>query len=202
MHAAWASELDFTHVIYFKPNHRDISNDLRWLRNDESVNFTTYVLPIDEDDDSSIASYSSAKQKRLALMRGGDDISMTSSTSSQQIVPAKEPLDPWETFSRPELMAAVVNQMLALIQAGNANILIVDDSGDSTPPCVYCIMALVRYQIRIEESLKHVEECRPSVNISLSFRRGLSTMQKRIDQKVMKRLNDRMRQSSMISLGF
>ena len=166
-------------MVYFKPNDKEVGNNLKWLQGDEDSSFTTYVLPSDEDDE--------------------DDRSVDN--DSRMLVPAVKK-DSWELLNEPQTLPVVVNQLLALIHSGNKVILICDDTGDSTPATVYCLLALVRYQVRIEESLKWVEECRPSVQIALPCRKGLLGMQKVVDKKVLQRLNEKMRHSAMVSLGF
>ena len=46
------------------------------------------------------------------------------------------------------------------------------------------------------------QEARPIIDISLSMRRGLELLQRSLEEKKMKRLNDRVRQSPSLSCAF
>lgn len=56
--------------------------------------------------------------------------------------------------------------------------------------------------MRVKAVIAKVESIRPSVKISLSMRRGLETLQKSIDDKVLLRLNERLRSTNVMSCAF
>jgi hypothetical protein len=67
---------------------------------------------------------------------------------------------------------------------GDAEILICDPTGDSTPATIYSIIALIRYNTRVKDSVVTCRAQRPSIELSHSFKLGLSAMQKTVDHKV------------------
>jgi hypothetical protein len=56
--------------------------------------------------------------------------------------------------------------------------------------------------MRVKDVIAKVESIRPSVRISLSMRRGLEALQKSIDDKVLSRLGEKLRNSTVMSCAF
>lgn len=84
----------------------------------------------------------------------------------------------------------------------NCNLLICDNTGISTSASVLCAYLIIYKNIRLEEFIDICKEKRPSVNISLSMRRGLDQLQLSLDDKKLKKLNNKVRNSAMLSIGF
>jgi hypothetical protein len=80
--------------------------------------------------------------------------------------------------------------------------LICDYTGNSTSAAVAAIIQLLNQQIRITETLEACHTARPSVNVSLSLRTGMEILQRTIDAKKLKRLEDRTRHTTMGSVAF
>lgn len=55
---------------------------------------------------------------------------------------------------------------------------------------------------KIKEGVEFCRVARPVVDISLSLRRGLEVMQRGLEEKKLKRLNDRVRNSTALSVAF
>lgn len=82
------------------------------------------------------------------------------------------------------------------------HLLICDPSGFSTAPAILCAILLLKHQIPVKEGVEMCRVARPVVDISLSMRRGLEIMQRGLEEKKLKRLNDRVRHSSALSIAF
>jgi len=81
-------------------------------------------------------------------------------------------------------------------------ILIQCDYGNSSSPAILALYLLLKHNIRVEESLPLIAEARPRVAISQSLLRGIETCQRSLDGKKLDRLNQRLKKSDVLSLGF
>jgi protein-tyrosine phosphatase len=81
-------------------------------------------------------------------------------------------------------------------------VLICDPTGISTSAALMCAYLMIRKQVRMEDFIAVCAERRPSVSMSLSMRRGLDQLQRTMDEKKMKRLDAKVRNSTMLSVGF
>lgn len=61
---------------------------------------------------------------------------------------------------------------------------------------------MLKYQVRATDSLKHCETLRPRVNVTQSVVRGIQQMQKAMDDKILARLDAKLRHSNVLSSGF
>lgn len=98
--------------------------------------------------------------------------------------------------------AAIVAQLMYLFKRGGVTILICDPTGNSTCAAILAAFMLVKAQTRIKETLDLCCAARESVSLSLSFRRGLDSLQRDFDEKKIKRLRNRVRVSAMMSTQF
>ena len=88
------------------------------------------------------------------------------------------------------------------VQHNPFRVLICDDNGSSLAPGMAATILLLREQIRIKDSIIHMTECRPRVDIGQRVLKGMDLLQRSIDDKVMKRLNQRLRGSIANSIAF
>jgi hypothetical protein len=56
--------------------------------------------------------------------------------------------------------------------------------------------------MHVKDAVDMCRVARPAVDISLSLRRGLELMQRGLEEKKLKRLNDRVRKSTALSVAF
>jgi hypothetical protein len=82
------------------------------------------------------------------------------------------------------------------------SILICDPAGVNVAPAVFSMYLLLRTQAKVLDSLATITEARPAVELSLSLRRGLEMMTRNLDEKKLKRLQDRVRTSKSMSIAF
>lgn len=64
------------------------------------------------------------------------------------------------------------------------------------------MVLVIKYQIRVQIALEMVMEARPTCSLSHSMHRGLEQLQKKMDDKVLRRLCDKTRKSVAISTAF
>jgi hypothetical protein len=81
-------------------------------------------------------------------------------------------------------------------------VLIVDDSGNSLAPAMAAIYLLLRGIRRLDNSIEAMKEARPTIEIGPSVMKGIRYIQQRYDEKVLKRMNDRLRNSVVTSAAF
>lgn len=106
----------------------------------------------------------------------------------------------WETLT--EQLTTLVASLQFLEQVPGSNILIVDDTGTSTAAAILAAYFIIRKQYRLADIIAKCVEARPSTAISLSLRRGLDQLQRTMDEKKIKRLNSKVRNSVVLSVGF
>jgi hypothetical protein len=80
--------------------------------------------------------------------------------------------------------------------------LIVDDHGNSLAPAMASIYLLLKSSMRINEMMETMKLSRPSIQIGSNVRKGLEAVQYKYDDKVLKRLNQRLRTSVVSSVAF
>lgn len=76
---------------------------------------------------------------------------------------------------------------------------------------LFCTSAMLLYfflsivapiQIKVAKGVEMCATARPIIDISLSMRRGLEVLQRGLEERKMKRLNDRVRNSTSLSVAF
>jgi len=88
------------------------------------------------------------------------------------------------------------------MKKGDAEILICDAGGNSTPASLLAVVMLMRYQQKITETLAACAVARPPLKVSLSLRKGLELTQRAVDEKKLKRLDAKIRNAVILSGGF
>lgn len=162
----WCSDIEITHIIYFRPL-QSMPSQCNWLKKEQEIQLQSYVVPVlDEDADSN---------------------------------------DNWPALH--EHIADIIQYVHRELQQSESeskpfHLLICDDNGRSLSPAVMSLLLLMKYQVRIKESLQSMEELRPHVEIGLHIRRGLDHIQQTMDNKHIQRLNDRLRGTVTTSVAF
>lgn len=64
------------------------------------------------------------------------------------------------------------------------------------------VFVYLTLQLRVKDVIALAEKVRPSCRISLSLRRGLDQLQKSLDDKVLSRLGEKLRNSNVMSCAF
>jgi hypothetical protein len=117
--------------------------------------------------------------------------------------------DNQSTFSRKSLLS----QITSLSNNNNNNnikskttimkkVLICDDHGNSLSPAMAMTYLLLKQSMRVDETIEKMKECRPSVEVGPTIRKGLQQLQYKYDEKVLQRLNQRLRGSVVTSVAF
>jgi hypothetical protein len=57
-------------------------------------------------------------------------------------------------------------------------------------------------QVKVAKGVEMCAQARPIIDMSLSMRRGLELLQRGLEERKMKRLNDRVRNSTSMSVAF
>ena len=105
----------------------------------------------------------------------------------------------WDSLCR--VLPAFLSSFTEALERGG-NVLICDPTGFSSSVALLSIFLLLKFQTRIETTEELCVKARPCVYLSLSHRRGLRAAQARLDQLQMKRMNSKLRTSSVVSLAF
>jgi hypothetical protein len=106
----------------------------------------------------------------------------------------------WEAFSA--ALPPLALHLKEILKKGDAEILICDGSGNSTCASLLAIVQLMRYQIKIVDTLAACAVARPSLKISKSLRKGLELTQRAVDEKKLKRLDAKIRNAVILSGAF
>ena len=83
-----------------------------------------------------------------------------------------------------------------------ADMLICDSTCFSTSTAILCTLLLLKRNLRVEVVEKLCVAARPSVFLSVSHRKGLLSLQSRLDKSRMIRLDNRLRTSPIVSIAF
>lgn len=81
-------------------------------------------------------------------------------------------------------------------------LLITDDSGVSTSMALVIVHILIKRRIRLEPAIEHLRKVRRQAKLSESHFIGLRELQQELDQRKLDRLEDRLRTSAVLSVGF
>ena len=81
-------------------------------------------------------------------------------------------------------------------------LLITDDSGVSTSMALVIVHILIKRRIRLEPAIQHLRKVRRQAKLSESHFIGLKELQQELDQRKLDRLEDRLRTSAVLSVGF
>lgn len=96
-------------------------------------------------------------------------------------------------------------RMLVFIErslARGRELLIHDQSGVSTGAGVVLAHVLVKRRVRLAPAIEHLTAIRRQVRLAPSVRAGLEDLQDELDQRRLERLEDRLRNSPVLSIGF
>mmetsp|Transcript_11672 Transcript_11672/g.40071 ORF Transcript_11672/g.40071 Transcript_11672/m.40071 type:complete len:670 (-) Transcript_11672:71-2080(-) len=76
------------------------------------------------------------------------------------------------------------------------------DLGVCTSLCVVLAYMLTKRRLRLNSSLKHLEAIRPQLQLDIHLRRGLEAMERSLDARKLRRLEDRLRKAPVLALRF
>jgi len=147
---------------------------------------------------------SDKKPKKTAAWMQSDEKVISSVVVRDGIDDEDETDSSWTAFS--DTMQGLIDFLVGAQREnkhkGGAQILICDPTGYSTSPAALCAFLLLKYQINIKNGVELCKVARPIIDMSLSMRRGLELLQRRLEEKKLKRLNDRVRESPSLSCAF
>ena len=86
--------------------------------------------------------------------------------------------------------------------SNGADVLICDSTCFSTSAAILCALLLLKRNMRVELVEKLCVAARPSVFLSISHRKGILSLQARLDKLRMRRLDNRLRTSPIVSIAF
>lgn len=81
-------------------------------------------------------------------------------------------------------------------------LLITDDTGVSTSMALVIVYILIKRRVRLDSAIEQLTEIRRQAKLSESHYLGLKNFQDRLDQRKLIRLEHRLRESSVFSIGF
>ena len=76
------------------------------------------------------------------------------------------------------------------------------DTGISTSFCVLLVYMLTKRRVRLSAAIEHVQKIRKQCALTEPLAAGLEEMQSEMDSRKLRRLEDRLRNSTVLSLGF
>mmetsp|Transcript_5905 Transcript_5905/g.9917 ORF Transcript_5905/g.9917 Transcript_5905/m.9917 type:complete len:554 (-) Transcript_5905:190-1851(-) len=91
---------------------------------------------------------------------------------------------------------------LNLAMKQNRDVLVHCSNGVSTSTAVVALYIMVKRRMRFTVATAHLETQRREVKLSRSMQRGLATLQEELDRRKLDRLDHRLRNSSVLSIGF
>ena len=86
--------------------------------------------------------------------------------------------------------------------ADGRTVLIHDDEGSNFATAFLAIWMCTRKRIRINDATKHLQEIRREGVLSAGMTKGLKKFQETLDTRKLKRLEERLRNSDVVSIGF
>ena len=111
----------------------------------------------------------------------------------------QDPLADWST------LLAHLRPMMDFIDKcvdAKRKLLLHCDTGISTSFCVLLVYMLTKRRVRLSAAIEHVQKIRKQCALTEPLAAGLEEMQSEMDSRKMQRLNDRLRNSTVLSLGF
>ena len=108
--------------------------------------------------------------------------------------------DSWKTYQN--YITRLVDAVQEAMDVKSSTLLIIDEMCLSSPAAVFCTFMLLKKQVRIEHAVSMCTGARPAVSMSMSLRRGLELMQRALDEKKLKRLRAKVRNSTSGSIAF
>ena len=105
----------------------------------------------------------------------------------------------WERFAQamPRMLA-----FFSMAVAEGRELLVHCETGVSTSATILVIYMLVKRRVRLDASIKTLKALRREVKISKSLHLGLERLQEEIDRRKLDRLDQRLRNSAVLSIGF
>lgn len=84
----------------------------------------------------------------------------------------------------------------------NHTVLVHCDSGHCTSPCIVVAYLMIKHGLRLDESIRYVKKVRPAVSLNSRTRLGLETMERSLDARKLKCLEDRLRKAPVLAIQF
>jgi len=128
---------------------------------------------------------------------GGDDVKWLSAEVATD--------DNDETKGSWERLLEHIPKMLAFICMAlreQRELLIHCENGISTSTAVIILYILIKRRMRIKVAMAHVATLRREAKLSRSMYRGLASLQEEIDRRKLDRLDQRLRNSAVLSIAF
>jgi hypothetical protein len=173
----WATDRNFTAIVsLYQPGQRDSKH--LWLQNQDD----------DEDDDKAAADDAALKAdkvKWLAVEVATDDGDTAKGS--------------WERLL---LHMPTILNFIGMAIRERRELLVHCESGASTSAAVILMYMLVKRRSRLKAAVAHLQEHRREVAVSRSLLNGLGSLMEELDRKKLLRLDERLRNSSVLSIGF
>ena len=203
-------EMNVTHMICIMRSEGkdDVPAGLKWKghRNSRKDSKDQKIDDYDDEKEEDTGK-SFYKPGSLLASESNGDIRFKESDMHFKLLPLILDLDDddrgessWKEFTVHVEM--LINAVAEAINGEENTLLIVDETGDSLSPAVFCSFVLLKRQVRIEDAVSMCTNARPSVSMSLSLRRGLEILQRNLDDKRLKRLRANMRNAQSTSVAF
>lgn len=229
---AWCSDVELTHIVYFLPSEANnaLPSHAAWLKKEKKIKWLTLPIRVtDEDGDihdnwEDLQAYvgqvqgfvaQALQEIREANLRAKSDLER-----SMAMTPYAGEDDSDAEESKQETSVngggggggsssgggggstTVVSDLVSSVPRRRLKLMLCDDTGASLAPAMMAILLLLQYQRRIKDSIVTMQTLRPRVDIGRTILRGMDLMQQTMDQKVLKRMNEKLRGSSVNSVAF
>jgi protein-tyrosine phosphatase len=193
----WATDRGFQAILsIYKPGDRDPKH--LWL--------TTLIQESDDKKLTTNNSKAAADQQDNDDGAASDDGSESSTKDDIKWASFEVDIDDSDKTSASwEKLSPQLPKMLKFINTAVAEgreLLVHCENGVSTAPALVLMYGLIKRRIRLDDGLKSMMAKRREVKVSRSLYAGLASLEAELDLRKMDRLDARLRNSSVMSLGF
>ena len=134
-----------------------------------------------------------------ASARGSMLAAAAAAANAEEEEEEQDPLADWST------LLAHLRPMMDFIDKcvdAKRKLLLHCDTGISTSFCVLLVYMLTKRRVRLSAAIEHVQKIRKQCALTEPLAAGLDEMQSEMDSRKLRRLEDRLRNSTVLSLGF
>jgi hypothetical protein len=190
---------------------------MKWLKKEKHLLFTSYTIPITLEDGDHQDHYEALLTLLPSILtwitsivtmiqQANEELLFTLQQEyllqqqEQQSKMTSNSLDNNNNHNHKQKNQLLKSDMKVSFQ--QMKLLICDETGQSLSPALLAMILLMKFQIRIPDTIACMKLCRPSINIRHKILRGLDQLQQLNDQKVLKRLQAKLRGTLVNSVAF
>lgn len=222
--AVWCSDAELTHILYFQPAGESLPSHAGWLKKEKQIKFRPLPMHVtDEDGDiydnwedlqahiGEVQTFVTQALQDIHDANARAQIEAEGNMSQRQLqYSAADDSDAEESkFETANSVTGdastgtgIVSDLVSRVPRRRMKFIFCDDTGASLAPAMLTIILMLQYQHRAKETISKLQQLRPRVEIGRTILRGIDLLQQTLDQKVLKRMNERLRGSSANSIAF